>query len=784
MNLTTTWMGVIVIAALFAAGTWAQPTSVPANAIYKNPAEPVQRRVDGLLSQMTLEEKVQQLRCLSGAGNQLQANGTFNADRAATLLGNGMGQVAPADDDAEHQVALLNAIQKYLMEQTRLGIPAILHDEACHGFRTTGASSFPTPIGLACSWDPALFEQIFDVVGGEMRARGVSQALAPVVDICRDPRWGRTDETLGEDPYLNGKLGAAMVRGLQGSADGTIAPGHVAATLKHFAGHGAPQSGINRAPNDVSLREMYDAHLVPFRIAIQEAHPAAIMPAYTEVNGVPAHNNPWLLQDVLRKQWQYDGLVVSDYDGVEYLASVHAVAADGADAAKKALMSGVDCNLPAGAAYRNLTQLVQEGNLAESYIDSAVRRVLALKFAMGLFENPYGDAEKAVALANLESSKALGRKAAQESIVLLKNANDVLPLTSQKYHTIAVIGPNAASARLGSYSGDPLYKISVLDGIKKRAGDAARVVWAEGCKIITNLPESSYQAWNRGIAPQYPAEEETRASIAEAVKVAKDADVIVLVLGENEVFSREAWAANHLGDRAELDLPGPQSQLADAIFALDKPVVVYLMNGRPLAIPNIIEKADAVLEGWYMGQETGSGAADIIFGDVNPSGKLTITVPRSVGQLPVYYDAKPGARIYNYVDETNKPLFPFGFGLSYTTFDYATPTLSAATIRKDGKASISTVVTNTGAVAGDEIVQFYIRQRVSSVTRPIKELRGFQRITLKPGESKTVVFGVTRDTLAFHDVNMNYTVEAADFDLMIGPNSAVTKRATLRVSDE
>jgi beta-glucosidase len=522
---------------------------------------------------------------------------------------------------------------------------------------------------------------------------------------------------------------------------------------------------------------------VPFRLVLAGAHPAAVMPAYTEVNAIPAHNNTWLLQEVLRGEWHYDGLIVSDYEGVEYLAKVHGVAADKDEAALKAIIAGVDVNLPAGEAYQNLAQLVRQGRLPEKIVDQAVRRVLRLKFALGLFENPYGDAARAAELPRLESTCALALEAARKSIVLLKNRDDLLPLDPARYQTIAVVGPNAASARLGSYSGEPLYKSSLLEGIRRKVGERAHVVYAEGCKIITNLPESSFQAWHLGIAPKYPTEEANRESIAAAVAAARSADVIILVLGENEVLGREAWGASHIGDRSSIELVGAQNELAQAMFALGKPVVVYLMNGRPLAVPRLAEKADALLEGWYLGQETGNAAADVLFGDVNPSGKLTITLPRSTGQIPIYYNHKPGAALYNYVDESNTPLFPFGFGLSYTTFAYAAPVLSAPTMRRDGQVTVSTTVTNRGQRAGDEIVQFYIHQKVGSVTRPVQELRGFQRIALAPGESRTVAFDVEADTLAAHDIRMIRTVEAADFELMIGPSSAEVQKVVLRVTE-
>jgi beta-glucosidase len=606
-------------------------------------------------------------------------------------------------------------------------------------------------------------------------------ALCPVVDINRDPRWGRTDETLGEDPYLNGTLSAAIVRGLQGTSTGEIAPHHVAATLKHLTGHGQPEGGLNRSPGDVTLRELYDSHLVPFRIAIAGAQPAAVMPSYNEVNGVPSHTNQWLLQDVLRGELGFKGLVVSDYSGIEYLVSAHEVAADLDDAARQSITRGVDINLPDGRAFANLKQLVENGKVPLAVVDAAVRRMLQLKLALNLWEDPYGDADQSIALPKEDSSQTLARKAAQESIVLLKNTNHLLPITKQ--NTLAVIGPNANEARLGSYSGDPPYKVTVLDGIKSKMGDNTKVLYSEGCKIISNLPDSSYKAWHDLSTPTFPTDAENKAAIADAVETARKADVIILVLGEVEPLSRESWAANHLGDRASLDLPGAQNDLADAIFSIGKPVIVYLMNGRPLGIPKIVDKADAVIEGWYMGQETGNAAADILFGDTNPSGKLTISVPRSVGQIPVYYDHKPGARLFPYADETTEPLFPFGFGLSYTTFDYSTPTLSSPTMKNDGAATVSATITNTGAIAGDEIVQFYIHQKVSSVTRPVKELRGFQRIHLAPGEKQTVTFPINRQTLAFHDLQMNYTVEPGDFEMMIGPSSAQVQKVTLHVTE-
>lgn len=750
--------------------------------LYRDGGAAIDQRVQDLLNRMTLAEKVQQLRGVGAFADQITTDGRFDPAKAAPFLDHGIGQLGPIRLEASREVALRNAIQKYLMEQTRLGIPAMFHDEACHGFLAQGVTSFPVPIGLACSWNPDLMQRIFATVAGEMRARGVGHALAPVVDICRDPRWGRTDETLGEDPYLNGVMAAAIVRGLQGSDDGTVAPGHVAATLKHFAGHGQPQSGINRAPADVGLRDFYDSHLAAFRIAIALGHPAAVMPSYNEVDAVPSHANAWLLQDVLRKEFHFDGLIVSDYSGVEYLHDVHGVAADHADAAAKALLAGVDVDLPKGVAFAHLQELIEQGRVPMSAVDAAVTRVLRVKFKMGLFDNPYVDPQKAIEVTHKPQSAQLALEAARQCIVLLKNRDRVLPIPRDKYKTIAVIGPNAAQARLGSYSGVPWHKVSILQGMQQKLAGKADVLWAEGCKITTNLPDSSYDAWKKVVAPEFPTEAQNRASIVEAVAVARRADLIVLVLGENETLCREAWDGGHVGDRASLELPGAQNDLADAIFALGKPVVVYLMNGRPLAVPRAVQKADALLEGWYMGQETGTAVADVLLGDVNPSGKLTITIPRATGQIPAYYNCKPGARLFDYVDVSSQPLFPFGFGLSYTTFSYSAPVLSAPSMPAGGQVTVSTTVTNTGKLAGDEIVQLYIHQKLSSVTRPIKQLEGFSRISLAPGQARTVTFTINKDSLAFHDIHMNYTVEPGDFDVMVGPSSAELQKVTLRVT--
>ena len=741
---------------------------------YRDPKLPVEARADDLLARMNLDEKVAQLRCQWGVEKKIAPGKVFLPEEAAELLGNGLGELGPIRWETTKEVALRNAIQKYLVEKTRLGIPVIFHDEGCHGELAPGATSFPCPIGLASSWDEALARKVCSAVAAEMRARGIHHALTPVIDICRDPRWGRTDEMMGEDPYLNGRLGIASVLGFQGGADGHVAGGHVAATLKHMAGHGQPEGGINRGTATVPLRELLDAHLVPFRMVVAGARPVFVMPSYNEVDGVPSHANTWMLRDILRKEFGFEGIVASDYEGVEFLQRVHAVTGNPAETALTAFQAGVEMDLPAGEFFKELKGLVEQKKIPVTDLDAAVKKVLRLKFELGLFENPYVDSSNAIDITKNESTRALALEAAQKSIVLLKN-DGVLPISPGKYKTIAVVGPNANDTRTGSYSGEPWQKVTLLDGIRKLAGAATKVVYAEGCKVTKNLPASSMRAWNEPKNPVFVTDEENSPLIAGAVRVAKGADIIILAIGENEMIAREAWADNHLGDRASLELAGSQGRLASALLDLGKPVVVYLMNGKPMAIGDLLNRANAVVEGWYMGQETGTAAADVLFGDVNPSGKLTISFPRSAGHIPAYYNRKPGARIFDFVDGTSKPLLPFGFGLSYTTFKYSDPVVSSPTMKKDGSLTASADVTNSGKVAGDEIVQLYIRDDVSSVTRPVRELKGFQRIHLEPGETKTVTFPIAPDALAFHDIHMNRVVEPGTFKAWIAPDRASGK---------
>jgi beta-glucosidase len=589
-----------------------------------------------------------------------------------------------------------------------------------------------------------------------------------VIDVCRDPRWGRVEETYGEDPYLNSILACAAVKGLQGSSVGKVAPGHVAATLKHFAGHGQPEGGQNTAPANYSLRVLHDYHLPPFRLCIKNVKPVSLMPSYNEVDGVPSHANKWLLHDLLQKEWRFKGMIVSDYYGIEQLANKHFVAEDNKDAARIAFNSGVQFEFPQANAYRYLPELLKERKINKAGLDKAVSQVLELKFMLGLFENPYADLKTAVKVSKDPASEKLALKAALESIVLLKN-NNLLPLSKSKYKKIAVIGPCAKYVSFGGYAGEPYHKVSLYDGIKKKVGSKIEVLYAEGCKITTNATIPFFN-WKLDEI-KFPAKEDNMKLIKRAVSVAKKAELIILAIGENEHLCREAWAKTHIGDNMTLDLFGQQEELARAIIALGKPVVVYLMNGRPISANYIEKNATAIIEGWYMGQDTGTAAADIIFGDANPSGKLTITVPKSAGQLPMYYNFKPSARMNDYISQDNLPLYHFGFGLSYSKFRFANLKLEKAKIKKNGSTRVKVDVTNTGNLTGDEIVQLYIRDKVSSVTRPVKELKGFKRISLKPKETKTVTLELTPEQLAFHNIDMKYVVEPGEFEIMAGNSS-------------
>jgi beta-glucosidase len=742
---------------------------------YRDPTLPTPRRVADLVRRMTLEEKLEQLmggrrRWAAKASAEDGSGRLF--DRVEQLWRN-ESETSPRD-----AAAIRNDVQRYFVEKTRLGIPTLFLGEALHGYMAYGSTGFPQVLGLASTWDPELVQQVFGVAADEMSAAGTRQAFTPVLDLGREPRWGRTEETYGEDPFLVSRMGVAAITGLQGTGD-RIDEHHVMATAKHFAVHGQPEGGTNTAPGNYSERTLRESFLVPFEAAVKEAHVGSVMASYNEIDGIPSHVNRWLLDNLLRQEWGFRGYVTSDGGGLQMLVETHHVAADFADAARKALAAGVDFDLSDGAVYATLLEQVRKGTISERDIDATVSRVLAAKFRLGLFEKPYADPDYAQRTTNSAEHRQLALTAAEKSVVLLKNQGGLLPLDLSTVKTIAVIGPNAADLHQGGYSRSPGpgNGVSILAGIRTYVGARARVLYAEGCQITTNTPQG-WAAWYEDkVALPDPAAEV--ATIQAAADVARSANVAIIVVGENESTNREAWSDNHLGDRDSLDLLGSQDALVKAVVETGTPTVVLLLNGRPLSINYIKKTVPAILEGWYLGEQGGTAAARVLFGDVNPGGKLPITFPRSVGQLPDYYYHKPARRPY--IFSGNAPLFPFGYGLSYTTFKLDNLRVEPTTISIASGAAVKVDVTNTGPREGDEVAQLYIHQRIASVTRPVKQLRGFQRLRLKPGEKTTVTFTLTPDALSLLDMNMKPVVEPGIFDIMVGPNSDETQSIPLEV---
>jgi beta-glucosidase len=768
----------------------AAPHDLAGKPPYLNPGLPLAARVRDLLGRMTLEEKIAQMLCVWQKKTEtlLDAEGDFDPVKARRSFkqGHGLGQVGRPSDagkgkNAREMAELTNAVQKFFIENSRLHIPVIFHEECLHGQAGVGSTSFPQPIGLGATFDPELVEALYRMTAEETRLRGAHQALTPVVDVARDARWGRVEETFGEDPFLVTQLGLAAVRGFQG--DGTFRDKkHVLATLKHFAAHGQPESGSNCAPAEVGLRLLREVFLRPFQAAVQQGQAASVMASYNEIDGVPSHASIWLLRDVLRREWGFTGFVASDYYAIWELSDRpdthgHHVAGDKKEAAALAVRAGVNIELPEPDCYQHLAELVREGILKESELDELVAPMLYYKFKLGLFEDPFVQPETAERVVGCEANRQLALQAARETITLLKNENSLVPLNPSRIKTLAVIGPNADRELLGGYSGRPKHFVSILDGIRSRVGARVKVPYSEGCKITVG------GSWNQDFVSLSTAEED-RGLIREAVEVASTADVIVLALGGNEQTSREGWSKTHLGDRASLELVGRQEGLVNAILALGKPVIVLLFNGAPIALGHLADKVPVIYECWYLGQETGCAVADVLFGDHNPSGKLPISIPRSAGHIPAFYNYKPSAR-RGYLFDDVSPLYPFGFGLSYTTFKLENVRLAQRKISRAGSSAALAELTNTGKRPGTEVVQMYIRDRVSSVTRPVKEMQGFKRVTLKPGETRTVTLDITPDALAFYDSAMNYVVEPGEFEIMLGTSSKDTdlQKVILTVAD-
>jgi beta-glucosidase len=756
-------------------------TSGTFSGVYRDPRKPVAERVHDLLERMTLDEKIAQLG--SVWVYQLLEDGQFAADKARALMEYGIGQITRIGGASSARPAesarLANSIQTFLREQTRLGIPAIVHEEACSGYMARGATCFPQIIGVASTWEPELAEAMGGVIREQMRAVGAHQALAPVLDVTREPRWGRVEETFGEDPYLVARMGAAFVHGLQTD---DVRQG-VIATAKHFVGYGVSEGGMNWAPAHIPERELREVFLPPFEAAIARAGLASVMNAYHELDGVPCGASRELLTDVLRRQLGFDGLVVSDYFAVQMLAEYHHVAGDKADAARQALEAGIDMELPGTDCYgAPLRNAVAAGAIPETLIDEVVGRVLTMKFRLGLFDQAVVAPERSAQAFDTPPRRDLARDIARKSIVLLKNTAEVLPLRKD-IGSIAVIGPNADNVRhqMGDYSYPAhietllemleqpgqlpmtlpprmeladigVTMVSVLDGIKSRVSSQTQIRYARGCDVLG----------------------ESQAGIAEAVAAARAAEVAIVVVGDKAGLT-DSCSSGESRDRAELQLPGVQEQLVQAIAATGTPLVAVLMTGRPVASPWIAEHIPAVLEVWLPGEEGGNAVADVLFGDANPSGRLPISFPRAVGQVPVFYNHKPsGGRSHwkgDYVELSTRPLFPFGHGLSYTTFMYSDLRLDRREVAVDEEVAISLDISNTGRRDGDEVVQLYVHDTQSSVTRPVKELKGFKRVSLAAGQTRSVTFHLAIRQLGFYNRDMAYVVEPGVIEVMVGSSS-------------
>lgn len=828
----------------------------------------VEERTKDLLRRMTLEEKIGQLQCWIG---DLGANDS--------VVTGGLGGLAISlrSLSAKEAAERANHLQRLAVEKTRLGIPLIIHDEALHGLVGKGATSFPQAIALAATWDPDLMERVAAVIGRQTKSRGIRQVLSPVVNVVRDARWGRVEETYGEDPYLTARMGVAFCKPIE--AQGVITtPKHIVANV----GDGGRDSHAIEV-SETQLREVY---FPPFQACFQEAHALSVMAAYNSVNELPSSANPWLLTDVLRNEWGFQGFVVSDYGSVSGIVSMHHTASDKTKGVQQALVAGLDIELPQVDLYgQPLLQAVREGMIPGSVLDTAVSRVLRAKFLVELFDNPYTDPNDAAKLEDTAEDRALALEAARKSIVLLKNENGVLPL-KKDLKSIAIIGPNAEVVRLGGYSGFGMKVASLLDGIKQHVSLTTKAVFAKGSDLsyipfpaiaAEYLIPSDAKSGERGLRGEYfnnmdltgkpllvrldqqidfdwgvgspdstmpvdhfsirwrgklvppvsrtfrlsittddgvrvwvdgklvddswfdrsPTSDffslkleagrqydlrielyenaggafaslgwdlkaETDKELQQAVDAARGADVAVIAVGIVEGEGR---------DRANLDLPGGQEDLIKAVVATGVPTVIVLINGSPITMQNWIENVPAIVEAWYAGEDGGNAIADVLFGDVNPGGKLPITFPQFVGQCPIYYNMKPSGRGYDYVDMKGKPLFPFGYGLSYTRFEYTNLRIHSKTVSPTGKVEIKVDVRNVGQRSGDEVVQLYLHDVVASVVRPLMELKGFRRISLAAGEMRTVLFTLTAKDLEFLDAKMQSVVEPGEFEVMLGSSS-------------
>lgn len=732
----------------------------------KNTPKPVSARdkfVSELMAKMTLDEKIGQLN-LPGSDDFVtgQAKNSNVGQKIKEGKVGGLFNIK--------SLQKIRDVQRIAVEESRLKIPLIFGMDVIHGYETT----FPIPLGLSCTWDMPLVERSARIAATEASADGINWTFSPMVDICRDPRWGRVAEGVGEDPYLGSQISAAMVKGYQGTD--LSQPTTIMSCVKHFALYGAPEAGRDYNTVDMSRVRMYDDYFPPYKAAV-DAGVGSVMASFNEIDGIPATGNKWLLTDVLRKQWKFKGFVVTDYTGINEMID-HGMG-DLQNCSQLALNAGVEMDMVGEGFLTTLKKSLAEGKVTLKDIDDAVRLILNAKYDLGLFKNPYLylDENRQKTEIFTPQSRAEARSIAAQSLVLLKNQGSILPL--KKSGTIAVIGPLANNSvnMSGTWSVATKHEtcISLLKGISEVGGTNVNLVYAKGSNLDYDpVFEENATMFSKSMQRDNRTKEEM---LAEALQVANQADVIVAALGESAEMSGES------SSRTNLEIPQAQKDLLDALLKTGKPLVLVLFDGRPLVLTNEKEKVPAILNVWFPGTEAGLAIADVLFGDVNPSGKLTTTFPRSVGQIPIYYAHKNTGRPLankegkfekfrsNYLDERNEPLFPFGFGLSYTSFDYGTVTASNTKMKAGEKIKISVNVTNTGNYDGKEIVQLYIRDVVGSVTRPVRELKDFQKIELKKGETKLVSFEITIDDLKFYNADLKYIAEPGKFEVFVGPDS-------------
>ena len=745
--------------------------------IFEDPTQPVDLRIADLLAQMTVEEKTCQTATLYGFGRVLKdeqptpewkqeiwKDGIANIDEDLNGVANTPSANTPYSYPFSRHAEAINTVQHWFVEQTRLGIPVDFTNEGIHGLNHDRATSLPAPIAIGSTWDKALVREAGEIVGREAKALGYTNVYAPILDLARDPRWGRTLECYGEDPFVVAELGKQMTLGIQGQG--------VASTLKHFAVYSVPKGGRDgsvRTDPHVAPRELYEIYLYAFRRVIQEAHPLGVMSSYNDWDGVPITGSYYFLTELLRQKFGFDGYVVSDSDAVEYLFTKHHVAATYKDAVRQAMEAGLNVRTnftPPKTFIEPLRELVKEGNLSMQTLDKRVADVLRVKFRLGLFDAPYvKDPKAADEVLKPGISTPFMLRMARESLVLLKNDGSLLPLDKQKYHHILVTGPlaQATSYAISRYGPSHLSVISVEQGLRDYLGNAA-VDYAKGCEMVDS-------AWPESELIPTPLNATEQAGIDEAVAKARQSDLIVVVLGEDEKRVGEGMS------RTGLDLPGRQEKLLEALQATGRPVVLVLINGQPLTINWANRYVPAILEAWFPNSYGGQAIAETLFGDNNPGGKLTITFPKTTGEIEWNFPYKPGSQPAKRDNHTSVfgPIYPFGYGLSYTTFEYSNLTVTPEEQRPQGDVTVSVDVTNTGNRKGDEVVQLYVHDEVSSVTIYEEQLRGFERVALAPGEKKTVTFTLHPDDLSLLDKNMVWRVEPGKFEALIGSSSADIK---------